>query len=116
MLAACVYRGVADREVPNTGQEGEVEQLGELGADLAGVGVDRIAAGQHEIEPCSLLRGLVLERGRERLGRRECVGSCERDVGDVHAVDVHVLVEAPRDRLAQRVVGRGRAQREHRDA
>ena len=67
--------------------------------------------GEHEVE-----RALACERGGERLGGRERVGAGERGVGDEHAVDVDVALEAPRDRLAERVVGRGRPEREHRDA
>ncbi len=48
-------------------------------------------------------------RGGERVGSRE------RGVGDEHAGDVDVPLESPRDRLAQDVFGRGRAEREHGD-
>ncbi len=96
-----------DGEVAHAGEEREVEQLRELGADLAGVGVDRVAAGEHEVE-----RAFVFERGGERGRGGERVGAGERGVGDEHAVDVDVAREAPCDRLAQRVVGGRRAERE----
>ncbi len=54
----------------------------------------------------------AIARG-ERLGGGERVGAGERGVGDEHAADVDAAVEAPRDRLAQRVLGGGRAEREH---
>ena len=103
-------RVAVDREVADAGEEREVEQLGELGTDLAGVGVDRVAAGEHEVE-----RAFARERGGERLRGRERVGAGERGVGDVHAVDVDAAIESPRDRLAQRVVGGRRSEREHGD-
>ena len=57
-----------DREVAHAGEEREVEQLGHLGPDLAGVGVDRVATGEHEVE-----RAFTVERGGERLARsRAC--------------------------------------------
>ncbi len=68
----------------------------DLGADLPGVGVDRVAPREHEVE-----RTFVFERGGERRRGRERVGTCERGVGDEHAVDVDAAIEAPRDRLAQ---------------
>ena len=69
--------------MPDAGREREVEQLGELGADLAGVGVDRVAPDEHEVE-----RAVVADRRRERACRRERVGARERRVGDEHAVDL----------------------------
>ena len=92
-------------------RNGQVEQLGELGTDLAGVGIDRVAAREHEVE-----RALARERGGERLRGRERVGARERGVGHVHAGDVDVASRAPRDRFAQRVVRGRRSEREHGDA
>ncbi len=104
-----------DREVPHAGQEGEIAQFGELGADLAGVGVDRVATGDHEVERPAVVARDPFERGRERPGRRQRVGPREREVGDQHAVDVDAAVGAPRDRLPQRVLRRGRPEREDGD-
>src|SRR5204862_166548 len=60
-------------------------------------GVDRVAAGEHEIE-----RTFTFEHSRERSRRGQRVGSGEGFVRDEHAA-----VGAPRDRLAQDVL-RGR--------
>ena len=57
VLAARVDACAVDREVAHAGEERQVEQLGELGADLAGVGVDRVAAGEHEVERALARRG-----------------------------------------------------------
>ena len=89
---------------------GKVEQLGQLGPDLAGVGVERVAAHEDQVE-----RPFAIDRGLERGGGCERVAAGERRVGDEHAVDLDVAFEAPRDRLAQRVFGRRRAERDHRD-
>ena len=43
VLAPRVDPVAVDREVAHAGEERQVEQFGELGADLAGVGVDRVA-------------------------------------------------------------------------
>ena len=80
VLGADVERGAGEGEVPRAGDEGESEQLRELGADLPGVGVDGVAAGEHEIEATEMLEG----RG-ERARRGEGVGTGERQVGDEHA-------------------------------
>ena len=55
--------------------ERQVEELGDLRADLAGVGVDRVAAAQHEVE-----RALVLERRGQGPRGRQRVGAGERGV------------------------------------
>ena len=111
VLAARARRAVPSIERWRTPlRNGKVAQLGELGADLTGVGVDRVAAGEHEVE-----RAVVCERGRERLRGGERVGTGERGVGDEHAVDVDVAVEAPRDRFAQRVLGGRRPERDDGD-
>ncbi len=107
MLAAGVHdagRGV-DVEVTDAGEEGEVEQLGELGADLAGVGVHRVATDEDEVE-----RADVFERGGERPCRGQRVGAGERGVGHEHAVGGDVAFDRPRQRLAQHVLGRGRSE------
>ena len=111
VLAAGVDAIAFDREVAHAREEREVEQLGQLRSDLAGVGVDRVAAGQHEIEGTG-----SRQRGRKRACGRERVGPGERDIGDVHAGDVDPALEPPRDRFAQRVVGGRWPERQHRDA
>ncbi len=97
-------------QVAHTGRERQVEQLGQLRADLAGVGVDGVAAEEHEVE-----RSLVLDRCRERARRREGVGTGERGIGDEHSLDGDCVLRAPRDGLTQHVLRGGRAEREHRD-
>ena len=91
-------------ELPDTGDEGEVEDLGRLGSDLAGVGVHRVATDQHEIEG-----PLSLERGGQRPGGGQRVRAGERRVRDEDAV-----VGSPGDGLPQHVLGAGRTEREHR--
>ena len=98
-----------DAEVAHTGREREVEELGDLWSDLAGVGVDGVAAAQDQVE-----RTVSLQCRCERAGGRERVGACERRIGDEHAVDLDRGLRAPRDRLPQHVVGRRWAEREDR--
>ena len=65
-------------EVAHAGREREVEQLGELGTDLAGVGVDRVAADEHEVE-----RALdAVSAAASARAVAERVGAGERAVGD----------------------------------
>ena len=103
VLAARVHERAFDREVANAAEEREIAQLRELGSDLAGIGVDRIATGQDEVE-----RARVGEHGRERLRGGEGVGAGEGRVGDEHTVDLDRALDAPRDGLAQRVLRRRR--------
>ena len=79
-----------EREVAGAGDEGEPEQLGELGADLAGVGVDRVAAGEHEVEAAEVVDG-----GGERTRGGEGVGAGERRVGDEDAVGMSTSRSGP---------------------
>ncbi len=79
-----------DREVSHPAQERQVAHVRELWRDLTGVGVDGVAAGEHEIE-----RTLLPERGRERLCGGEGVGSSERRVGDEHTVGVDLALGCP---------------------
>ena len=88
---------------------GRSNSSGELGADLAGVGVDRVAPDDDEIE-----RPLALECSCQRLRCRERVGPGEGRVGDQHAVGRNVGGSPPGDGLAQRVVGARRPEGEHR--
>ena len=60
MLAAGVDRRAVEVEVTHAGEVRHAQQLGERGADLAGVGVHRVAADEHEIE-----RFLALDDRRE---------------------------------------------------
>ena len=83
--------------------KGRSEQLGDLGTHLAGVGVDRVAPDEDEIERV-LRRASAAAAGRGpsptcRIRRRPGRRSARR-------------VGAPRDRLAQAVLGRGRPERE----
>ena len=94
-----------DVEVTHAGEEGQTDQLGELGTHLAGVAVDGVAPDEHEIE-----RPELLDRGGERPRRRQGVGTGEGAVGDEHAVGGDVTFERPRDRLAQRVFGTRRTE------
>ena len=101
---------LGEGEVAGAGDERQPEELGELGADLAGVGVDRVAAREHEVEPAE-----VLDRAGERARGGEGVGAGERGIGDEDAAAVDVAVDAPRDGLAERVLGGRRTERDDRD-
>ena len=90
VLAAQVERPVVEREVPHAGRERQAEQLGQLRADLARVGVDGVPAREDEIE-----RALVANRRGERRGGGERVGAGEGPIGDQHAPDVDPTLEAP---------------------
>jgi hypothetical protein len=70
---------------------------------LAGVGVDRVAPEQHQVEPTE-----HVDRARERLGGGPRVASGERGIGDVHTV-----IRAEGNGLAQHVLGTGWAERDH---
>ena len=50
VLGTDVEAPVREREVPRTGHERQPEELCQLRADLAGVGVDRVATGEDQIE------------------------------------------------------------------
>ncbi len=50
VLQTDLHLTLAQLELPDPGGEGQVEELGQLRADLAGVGVDGVAAHQHEVE------------------------------------------------------------------
>ena len=101
-LAAGLDDAVRQGQLLDPGREGEVEQFGDLGPDLAGVGVDGVAPHEHEVEGA-----LAAERGGQRRRGGQGVGPGEGGVGDEHA-----LVGSPRQRLAQGVLGRGRPQGE----
>ena len=93
-----------DREVAHAGEERQVEQLGELGTDLAGVGVDRVAAGEHEIErPVAR----VLSAAASAFAVASVSDPANATSVTCTPRDVDVAIESPRDRFAQRVVGGG---------
>ena len=50
VLAAQIERPVVEGEVADAGREREAEQLGQLRADLPGVGVDGVPAREHQVE------------------------------------------------------------------
>jgi hypothetical protein len=90
---------VVQMEVADPRHERQIEQLGELGTDLTGVGVDRVPTGEDEIE-----RPEALEGGGERAGGGERVRSGERGIRHEHPVRVDVPFARPGDRLAERVL------------
>jgi hypothetical protein len=92
-------------ERPDPGEEGQAQHGRHLRWDLSGVGIDRVAAEQDEIE-----RALVLEGGGERPGGGPGVAAGEGEVGDVDA-----LIGAEGDRLAQHVLRRGGSERDDRE-
>ncbi len=110
VLAAQVERAVVEREVADRRREGQVEELGELRPHLAGVGVDGVAAGDHEVEGPD---------GPERAGERgrggEGVGARERFIAHEDAAGADAAVEAPGDRLPEGVLGRLGAERDDGD-
>ena len=83
--------------------EGEVEQLGQLGADLSGLPVDGVAAEEDEIEGAG-----GPQHGGEGARRGQGVGARERRVADVQPG-----VGAPGHRLAQDVLGARWPERHH---
>ena len=93
-----------EREVAHAGHERQVEQLGELGTDLAGVGVERVAGRRGPGRTPLPVR----DRSRECRCRRERVAACERHVGDEHPVDLDVAFPSLCDRPRQRAFGRRR--------
>src|SRR5581483_6070675 len=95
---------LAELEAPDTSDEGQTGELGDLGTDLAGVRVDGVATDQHEVEGT-----LALDHRGERARRRQRVRTGERRVGDEDAA-----VGSPRDRLAEHVFCRWRPERDHR--
>ncbi len=82
----------------------QVEQLGDLGPDLGGLGVDARAAAEHEIER------LAAERRRERAGGRERVGPGERAIAEMDPA-----VGPERETIGQRLARRRRPHRQHDD-
>ncbi len=94
---------LGDLERLDPGQHGQVEQLGQLSPDLAGVGVDRVSPGQDEVERAAPPKG-----GGEGVGRGERVRTGEGGIGDEHAV-----IGTPRYGFTEHVLGGGRAHGEH---
>ena len=85
-------------------REGQPQELGQLGADLAGLAVEGVAPHQDQVE-----RPGPAQRGRQGPGRGQAVGAGQGGVAHVHPV-----VGAPGHRLAQHVLGARRAEREYR--
>ena len=83
--------------------EGEVEQLGQLGADLPGLPVDGITPEKDEVE-----RAGGAQNGGESARRGQGVGAREGSVAGVQT-----RVGAPGHRLAQDILGARWAQRHH---
>ena len=78
------------------GQEGELQQFGHLGGHLAGVGIDGVAAAEHQVPWAP-----PVQRGRQRPCRGQGVAPGERRIGHVQAARA-----ATQDCLAQHCVGR----------
>ena len=70
-------RAGIDRERAGAGRLREVEQLGELGADLTGLRVDTVAPAQDQVE------GLPSQRQRQGARRGQGVGSGEGAIAQV---------------------------------
>ncbi len=81
--------------------EGEVQQLGQLGSDLAGLAVERIEPEQHEVVGAGHPHG-----GGQRPRRGQGVGAGERGVAEMQT-----RVGPPRDRLAEDVLCARRPER-----
>ncbi len=83
--------------------EGQPQQLGQLGPDLSRLAVEGVAADQHQVE-----RPTAAQGGRQGPGRGQGVRAGQGGVAHVHPV-----VGTPGHRLAQHVLGAGRAECEH---
>jgi hypothetical protein len=71
VLAARVHARSFQREMAHPGQKREIEQLRQLGGHLPGVRVDRVAAGEDQVEWARAADGGGQRvRGRERVGLR----------------------------------------------
>ncbi len=92
-------------ELADLGDVGELQQaeaLGDAGADLRGVAVDRLLAGEDDVRRAVGLADLA-DGGGERVGRRQRVGAGEEAVGQQDGA-----IGAEGQRLAQTVLGRRR--------
>ena len=87
-------------EVADAGGEGKAEQFGHLGRHLPGVGVDGVPAAEHEV-----VRAGALDRGGQRPGRGERVGTGEGGIGDEDP-----FIGPERNCLAEHCLGRRRAE------
>jgi hypothetical protein len=96
-----------DDELLDAGGEGAVEQLRDLRADLTRVGVDRVAAHEHQVELGAALGLEQVDRRREGPRGRQRVGAGERGVAHQHA-----RVGTEGDGFAQDVLGRRRSHRD----
>ena len=100
---------IAFVDLRDIGELQQAEALGDAGTDLRRVAVDRLLAGEDDIE---LAQGLLdlADRLRERVGRRQRVGAGEETVGEQNRA-----IGADAERLAQRIRRHGRAHGQHRD-
>ena len=89
------------------GELQHVEALGDAGADLGGVAVDGLLAGEDDVGRAEGLADLA-DRLGERIGRGQRVGAREEAVGEQDGA-----VGADRQRLAQRIGRHRRAHGQH---
>ena len=89
-------------DLRHIGQLQEVEPLGDAGADLRGVAVDGLLAGEDDVGRAEDFADLA-DRLRQRIAGGERVGAGEEAVGQQHGA-----IGADGQRLAQRIVGHGR--------
>ena len=97
--------GRIEFDLARPSDKGETEQFGKFGADLPGVGIDRVEAAQDEVE-----RAVTMDRDRQCASCRERVAAGERRIAHVHAAG-----RAAGDHLAHGVLGAGWSHREHDD-
>ena len=92
-------------QLPDPGREGQAQQLGHLDGHLAGVGVERVEPGQHQVE-----RPLAPDgRGQRHRGGQGVAA------GEGRITEMNAPVGAAGDHLPQGVGGRGRPHGEHHD-
>ena len=95
MFAPRADPSMVNLEFAHPAEERQVEKLGQGGADLSRIGVDRIAPGEDQIE-----RPLPRQGGGQAARRGQAVGAGEGGIADQHAA-----VGAPGDGLAQHLPG-----------
>src|SRR5699024_9208608 len=88
-------------DVGDIGDLGQVQLLGDLGADLGGIAVNGLAAAENDIVGAD---ADLVDGGSQDLAGGEGVGTAELAAGHQHAA-----VSAASDQLAQHALGRGRA-------
>lgn len=92
---------VRHRQFAHAARKWQVEQFGKLGADLAGIGINRVAPDQNKVE-----RPLALKRRRQRPRRGQGIRSGEGRVGDMHAT-ISAAGRWPRAGCLRHFPGRG---------